>query len=157
MSADHEAHPLFLPAVFVGGLIFGFGLGFSRMAQPEVVLSFLQFVDFGLLFVMFGAAIVTGLTFFLAPRLLEGAVLTGDPLGRRLKSFDRNVLYGGTIFGVGWGLSGICPGAAYASLGIGNLPILWGIAGMFVGAYLQGVVRSTRVTEPPGIVGASED
>ncbi|MFC7115745.1 YeeE/YedE family protein [Natronoarchaeum sp. GCM10025703] len=135
-------HPLFMPLIYVGGLIFGFGLGFSHMAQPEVVLNFLQFEDFGLIFVMFGAAIVTGLGFAIIPRLLDSAPLTGDSYGRRLKSFDRNVLIGGSIFGVGWGLSGICPGAAYASLGVGNVTILWALAGMFVGAYLQGVWRS---------------
>ncbi|WP_255190625.1 YeeE/YedE family protein [Natronobeatus ordinarius] len=151
MSAEHEAHPLFLPLVFAGGLLFGFGLGFSHMAQPEVVLSFLQLRDLGLLFVMFGAAIVTGLTFFLATRFLGDAPLTGDGYGRRLKALDRNVLFGGAIFGVGWGLSGICPGAAYASLGIGNLPILWGIAGMFIGAYAQGYVRSA--SDEPRVVG----
>ncbi|TMT86495.1 YeeE/YedE family protein [Haloterrigena sp. H1] len=137
-----DRHPLFMPLILVGGLIFGFGLGFSHMARPEVVLNFLQFDDFGLVFVMFGAAIVTGVTFFLAPRLLGRAPLTGDQFERRLKSFDRNVLIGGSIFGVGWGLSGICPGAAYASLGIGNVTILWALAGMFLGAYLQGRWRS---------------
>ena len=57
---------------------------------------------------------------------------------------DRAVVVGGGIFGVGWGLSGICPGAAYASLGIGNTVILYGVAGMFVGAYLQGCLREAR-------------
>ncbi|TYT61566.1 DUF6691 family protein [Natrialba swarupiae] len=144
MSADHEQHPLFLPLVFVGGLIFGFGLGFSHMAQPEVVLSFLQFQDLGLLFVMFGAAIVTGITFFGVKLVRNDAPLTGATYGRRLKTLDKNVVIGGGIFGVGWGLSGICPGAAYASLGIGNYPILTGIVGMFLGAYIQGFWRSTR-------------
>ena len=143
MAGEHEAHPLFLPIVFVGGLIFGFGLGFSHMAQPEIVLNFLQFSDFGLLFVMFGAAVVTGIVFFTAPRALGRAPLTGSHYERRLKSLDRNVVIGGGIFGVGWGLSGICPGAAYASLGVGNYAILWGIAGMFLGAYAQGYWRST--------------
>ncbi|RQG96237.1 DUF6691 family protein [Natrarchaeobius oligotrophus] len=144
MSAEHEQHRLFLPLVFVGGILFGFGLGFSHMAQPEVVLSFLQFTDFGLLFVMFGAAIVTGVTFFGVERFRSRAPLTGAAYGRRLKTLDKNVVVGGGIFGVGWGLSGICPGAAYASLGIGNVPILYGIVGMFVGAYIQGFWRSTR-------------
>jgi len=44
--------------------------------------------------------------------------------------------------GNGFTLSGLCPGAAYASLGVGNWPVLIGIAGMFLGAYLHGVVRS---------------
>jgi uncharacterized membrane protein YedE/YeeE len=131
-----------MPLVLLGGLVFGFGLGFSHMARPEVVLAFLTFDDFGLLFVMFGGSIVAGLAFWTLPKLRESAPLTGRPYGRRLKSFDRNVLVGGSIFGVGWGLSGICPGAAYASLGVGNWPILYAIGGMFVGAYVQGVWRS---------------
>lgn len=137
-----ERHPLFMPLIFLGGLVFGFGLAFSHMARPEVVLRFLQFTDLGLLFVMFGAAAVTGIAFATVPRLRNSAPLTGDSYGRRLKSFDRNVLFGGAVFGIGWGLSGICPGAAYASLGIGNVTILWALVGMFAGAYLQGVLRS---------------
>ncbi|SDR42657.1 DUF6691 family protein [Natronobacterium texcoconense] len=144
MAGEHEQHPLFLPLVFAGGLIFGFGLGFSHMAQPEVVLNFLQFDDLGLLFVMFGAAVVTGITFFGVKQFRTTAPLTGTTYGRRLKTLDRNVVVGGGIFGVGWGLSGICPGAAYASLGVGNVVILYGIAGMFVGTYLQGYWRSAH-------------
>jgi uncharacterized membrane protein YedE/YeeE len=139
MSSDR--HPLFIPAIFLGGLVFGVGLAVSRMARPEIVLDFLQFEDFGLLLVMGGAAVVSAVTFAVAVRFGGRAPLTGRRYGRRLKSFDRNVVVGGVVFGVGWGLSGICPGAAYASLGIGNLPILWGIGGMFAGAYGQGVVR----------------
>jgi uncharacterized membrane protein YedE/YeeE len=141
-----DRHPLFQPLVLVGGLVFGFGLAYSHMARPEVVLDFLQFEDFGLVFVMFGGAAVTGLTFAVAPRALDSAPLTGDGFERRLKSFDRNVLVGGALFGVGWGLSGICPGAAYASLGVGNVTILWALAGMFIGAYAQGYWRSQTAT-----------
>ena len=131
-----------MPLILLGGLVFGFGLGFSHMARPEVVLEFLTFDDLGLLFVMFGGSIVAGLAFLIVPRFRSNAPLTGRRYGRRLKSLDRSVLIGGSIFGVGWGLSGICPGAAYASLGIGNVTILWAIAGMFLGAYAQGVWRS---------------
>jgi uncharacterized membrane protein YedE/YeeE len=144
VTGGGERHPLFVPVVLLGGLVFGFGLGFSHMARPEVVLDFLQFEDLGLLFVMGGAAVVSGLGFVIVPRLRDRAPLTGSVYRRRLKSFDRNVLVGGVVFGVGWGLSGICPGAAYASLGIGNWPILWAIAGMFLGAYAQGYWRSLR-------------
>ncbi|MCD2205240.1 YeeE/YedE family protein [Halobacterium sp. KA-6] len=149
-----DRHPAFMPLILVGGLIFGFGLAYSQMARPEVVLNFLQFEDFGLVFVMFGGAAVTGVTFFLAPRLLGRAPLTGDSFERRLKSFDRNVLVGGAIFGVGWGLSGICPGAAYASLGIGNITILWALAGMFLGAYAQGFWRSRSQARDAAVTGA---
>ncbi len=147
-------HALFRPTVLLGGILFGFGLGYSHMARPEVVLDFLQFDDFGLLFVMFGAAVVTALTMFVASRSGRDAPLTGNVYGRRLKSFDRNVIVGGVVFGVGWGLSGICPGAAYASLGIGNYPILWAISGMFIGAYLQGLWRSRFVSRDAGVTEA---
>lgn len=152
MSQDNRI--AFNALILAGGLIFGFGLGFSHMAQPEIVLEFLQLQDFGLVFVMGGAATVTMLTVFVATNYLGEAPLTREPYGRRLKSMDRNVLYGGAIFGVGWGLSGICPGAGYASFGVGNYPILWGIAGMFIGAYIQGYWRSTRTGAHQSVVGA---
>jgi uncharacterized membrane protein YedE/YeeE len=135
-------HPLFMPVIVLGGLLFGFGLAYSGMARPEIVLAFLELTDLGLLFVMGGAVLVASPVFVIASRSGRSAPLTGTRYVRRLKTMDRNVLVGGAIFGVGWGISGICPGAGYASLGIGNYPMLWGIAGMFIGAYGQGVVRS---------------
>ena len=142
-----------MPLILFGGLVFGFGLGFSHMARPEVVINFLTFDDLGLLFVMFGGSIVAGLAFWIVPRFRSNAPLTGRRYGRRLKSLDRNVLIGGSVFGVGWGLSGICPGAAYASLGVGNVTILWAIAGMFIGAYAQGVWRSQSTGAEPSVSG----
>ena len=148
MSDDR--HPLFLPLVVVGGLLFGFGLGYSQMARPEIVLSFLELYDLGLLFVMGGAIAVAAPVFLLASRSGKSAPLTGAAYTRRLKRLDRNVLVGGVVFGIGWGLSGICPGAAYASLGIGNYPMLWGVAGMFIGAYGQGALRSMLASGDAG-------
>lgn len=137
VSSVPTSHPLRLPVVFLGGVIFGFGLALSRMVRPEVVLDFLQLDDLGLLFVMGGAALLSGLAFFLASYRGGRAPLTGLPYTRMVRPLTRGVVGGGVIFGVGWGLSGICPGAAYASLGVGNYPILLAIAGMFLGAYLH--------------------
>ena len=150
-----DRSPWFLPIVFVGGLLFGAGLAVSHMVRPEVVLDFLQVEDLGLLFVMGGASVVLGVTVFLATNYLDRAPLTGTRYGRRLRTLDRNVVVGGVVFGGGWGLSGICPGAGYASLGVGNVPILWGIAGMFVGAYVQGFWRS-RAASTAGSPAASD-
>lgn len=141
-TSNGERGPLFHAVVLVGGLVFGAGLAVSGMAKPEVVLDFLQFEDFGLVFVMGGAAVVSGVAFFAGTTLLGGAPVTGRAYARRVREFDRNVVVGGVVFGAGWGVSGVCPGAAYASVGIGNLPILWAVAGMFLGAYAQGVWRS---------------
>lgn len=148
MSACRR-HRLFLPVIFAGGLVFGFGLAVSNLARPEVVLDFLQLEDFGLLFVMGGAAITTGAVFAGAARFGNRAPLTNTVYRRRLKRFDRNVVLGGALFGVGWGLSGICPGAAYASIGLGNWPILWALVGMFTGAYALGRFRSRGASDGP--------
>ena len=138
MSTDEIRSPLFMPTIALGGMLFGFGLAYSEMARPEVVLDFLQLQDFGLLFVMGGAALVTATTIILSTRSFDRAPLTGDQYEKRERSLDRRVLVGGAVFGVGWGVSGLCPGSAYASLGVGNYPILLGLVGMFLGAYAQG-------------------
>ena len=148
--------PRLLAVVLVGGIVFGFGLGLSQMARPEVVLSFLQLTDLGLLFVMAGGTVVVAIAIAVGVTSGRSAPLTGIQYQRRLKSFDRDVLSGGGFFGVGWGLTGMCPGAAYASLGIGNYPILIGIAGMFVGAYLQGVWRTRAAATQPRVEPADD-
>jgi uncharacterized membrane protein YedE/YeeE len=51
---------------------------------------------------------------------------------------SKRTILGAMIFGVGWGLSGQCPGSSLASLGAGNLPIILGIVSMFIGAYVLG-------------------
>ena len=126
-------------AILLGGGLFGYGLALSGMARPEVVLSFLQLRDLGLLLVMAAALAVTTIGFRLAPRLRETTLL-GLPFSQEVKPMLAGTVPGAVIFGVGWGLCGLCPGAAVASLGIGNGPVLIGLAGMFVGAYLQGVL-----------------
>jgi uncharacterized protein len=124
----------------IGGVLFGFGLALSGMARPEVVLSFLQLRDLGLLLVMAAALAVLTLVFRLAPRLLPSAVL-GDPFSSEVKPFHRGLIPGAVVFGLGWGLCGVCPGAAVAGVGMGNSPVLIAIAAMLLGAWLYGRQR----------------
>ena len=58
-------------AVLVSGMLFGAGLTASTMVRPEAILAFLRWQDFGLLFVMGGAALVTGLAYAIAPRVMR--------------------------------------------------------------------------------------
>ena len=118
----------------LGGAIFGAGLAISGMTQPEVVSSFLLFHDFGLALVMGGAIVVTLPVFQLArkPLLAEH----NEPFK---SSLNLKTLVGSILFGIGWGISGVCPGAAIASLGTLNTPILVAVAAMLLGGYLQGL------------------
>lgn len=131
-------------AVLVCGALFGFGLALSTMVQPEVVLGFLQWRDFGLMLVMGGALAVTLLAYRAGPRVLKQPLLGGS-FGHHVAVMDRDTLLGAAIFGIGWGLCGVCPGPAIAGLGTGNLDLLWALAGILAGAWVQG-----RTARSPG-------
>jgi len=119
------------------GLLFGYGLALSTMIRPEVVLSFLRFQDFGLLLVLGGAAGVTFVAYRFGPRLLSKP-FAGDSFGVHPSVLDARTLGGAAIFGVGWGICGVCPGPALAGLGAGNWPLVVSVLAMLAGAYVQG-------------------
>lgn len=120
------------------GALFGFGLALSGMIRPEVVLAFLQWRDFGLMLVMAGGLAVTLIAYQLAPRWRRAPLLTAAYEAHTAR-MHRDTFVGSALFGIGWGLSGVCPGPAIAGLGAGNLEMLWVIGGLAAGAWLQGV------------------
>jgi uncharacterized membrane protein YedE/YeeE len=123
--------------IFTGGLLFGFGLALGGMSKPEIVLSFLQLKDLGLIILLGGSAFVTAITINLIPKVLKKPFLGGE-FKKRKRTLSKRTLIGAAIFGIGWGLSGQCPGSAMASIGVGNFPILLGVTSMFLGAYIMG-------------------
>jgi uncharacterized membrane protein YedE/YeeE len=137
MSAQGMSLSRFV-AVLAAGALFGFGLAISTMVQPEVVLSFLRFQDFGLMLVMGGAVGVTLLAYKLAPRLLTRPLLGGS-FHAHPSAWNRDTAVGAALFGVGWGLCGVCPGPAIAGLGTGNWTLLWALGGIALGALVQGL------------------
>lgn len=108
-------------ASLFSGLVFGLGLIVSGMANPAKVLAFLDLAgawDPSLMFVMGGAIAVGFFAFRVAAkrsRTLLGAPLCLPKPGR----IDRRLLVGSALFGVGWGLAGICPGPGLVLLGAG--------------------------------------
>lgn len=133
--------PISLLMVLLGGALFGFGLALSTMIQPEVVLSFLRFQDFGLLLVLGGAVVVTAIVYQLAPRVMRRPWFE-PTFGKHPSEMNANTLGGAALFGVGWGIAGVCPGPAIAGLGAGNWPLLLSLVGLFAGAWVQGWLAS---------------
>lgn len=125
-------------ATLAAGALFGFGLSFSTMIRPEVVLSFLRLQDFGLMLVMGGAVLVVLLAYKLVPRLLQRPLLD-DHFHEHPSVWNRDTAVGAALFGVGWGICGVCPGPAIAGLGTGNWSLLWALAGIALGALVQGL------------------
>jgi uncharacterized membrane protein YedE/YeeE len=123
--------------VLLSGALFGFSLALSTMIQPEIVIGFLMWRDMGLLLVLGGAVIVTFVAYRLAPRVLARPWTGGEFLKHPSVMAPRTLL-GAAIFGLGWGMSGVCPGPAIAGLGAGNLPLAIALVAMIAGAYVQG-------------------
>ena len=124
--------------VLIAGALFGFGLSLSSMIRPEVVLGFLRFQDWGLMLVMGGAVVVTLVAYSLAPRLMTRPLL-GGTFGQHPSAWNRDTATGAALFGIGWGLCGVCPGPAIAGLGAGNGSLLWALAGIAAGGLVQGL------------------
>ncbi len=139
--------PTALLFILLSGMLFGFGLATATMIKPEVVLSFLRFQDFGLLMVLGGAATVTALCYQIAPRVMQRP-LFAPSFGRHAAAMNAQTLWGAALFGIGWGISGVCPGPAVAGLGAGNWASLYAIAGMLAGAYVQGWLASQGRSTP---------
>jgi hypothetical protein len=105
-------------AALASGLLFGAGLLISGMTRPEKVLGFLDvFGDFdpSLAFVMIGAIGVHAIAYRLV-RKRRSPLLGGDFVVPSRRDVDARLVGGAFVFGLGWGLSGICPGPGVVSL-----------------------------------------
>lgn len=128
----------------VAGLLFGLGLVLSGMANPAKVLNFLDIAgtwDPSLAFVMAGAIAVTAIGYMFvlgraAPILERRFDLPA------IRPVDATLIVGAAVFGLGWGLSGFCPGPALTSLPLAARGTLYFVpamlAGIAIAAYLKG-------------------
>jgi uncharacterized protein len=88
---------------------------------------------------------VTLLVYQLAPRWRAQPLLGGQYQFQR-RPWDRDTLVGSALFGVGWGLCGVCPGPAIAALGTGNWTLGWALLGIALGALVQGWQTDRRLS-----------
>lgn len=132
---------------FGAGLLFAIGLGIAGMTNPAKVLGFLDLGgdwDPSLLLVMGAAVPVHAVAWWILRR--RGGPLLGGPVPRRpAPIFDARLLGGSALFGVGWGLAGVCPGPGVVSAVTGGSGLL------FVGGLALGVAASRLVAKPPAL------
>lgn len=135
---------------FLIGLLFGLGLMISGMTDPGKVLGFLDLAglwDPSLAFVM-GGAVAVGVFGFAFARKRSQSFL-GDAMHMpSARHIDRRLVIGSSMFGIGWGLAGFCPGPALVSAAAGHPKALGFVAAMLVGMWLfemlERVARSRR-------------
>ena len=145
-----------LAAALAMGLVFGLGLSLSGMLDPARVQGFLDVTgavtgawDPTLMFVLGGAVSVALAGFALARRLPRPALDTRFdlPVNRRI---DTPLIGGAALFGIGWGLSGLCPGPAVAALSTGAGPVAVFVAAMLAGMAAHAALRpATRPSAAP--------
>ena len=119
----------------ISGILFGVGLVLSQMTNPDKVLNFLDVTgnwDPSLVFVMVGALAVTSV--FFRKILNRSRPLFDKAFYLSSKTaIDKPLLIGSAIFGIGWGISGYCPGPAVAGLGLGNFEAVVMIFSIYLG------------------------
>ena len=122
-------------AALIAGIVFGLGLVISQMTNPEKVLAFLDIFgnwDPSLSFVMGGAVITTTLGYHIVLKRPKPIADSEFHLPQKT-TLDRRLIIGAVLFGIGWGLVGLCPGPAIAALSFGGMPILVFFAAMAAG------------------------
>ncbi|NMM44425.1 YeeE/YedE family protein [Rhodospirillaceae bacterium KN72] len=128
----------------ISGLLFGAGLAISGMMNPAKVVGFLDMLgnwDPSLAFVMGGALAVSFISYRLAAARSAPLFATAFQTPTQ-KQIDPRLIAGAVLFGLGWGIAGLCPGPAVAALVTGTTDIL-----IFVGAMLGGMLVYRVVLE----------
>ena len=142
-----QIYSLFFSAL--AGLIFGLGLVLAGMANPAKVLAFLDLA--GLwnpsLAIVMGSAICIGLVAFSIAKKHTRSLL-GLPMNLPTsRIIDQRLVLGGLAFGVGWGLSGICPAPAFVLLGFGSIKGAIFLGFMLIGMGIYELIESYRNLE----------
>ncbi len=137
-------------AALATGIVFGAGLALSDMINPARVLAFLDAFgswDPTLAFVMGGALVPSALGYWLARRMKRPLLHPTFHIPEN-RAVDRQLVAGGLLFGVGWGLAGYCPGPAVAGLVFGQWQPWLFVAAMLAGMVLHriwvGPARTSR-------------
>ena len=139
-----------LISLFALGVLFAFGLAVSGMTQPTKVLGFLDVFglwDPTLAFVMGSALVVAHIGF---RKVLKRScpVLVSKFDLPTARNIDLRLVLGASVFGVGWGTTGYCPGPALVAVGSGDAGIVLFVLAMFAGFFLKDVLDLALPVRP---------
>ncbi|MFO7952488.1 MAG: DUF6691 family protein [Bacillota bacterium] len=129
---------------FLGfGILFGFALSRSGASKFDLIMGMFVGENFTLVGVI-GTAIVVGLIGMQVLKRTKGVVKSGEPLKISEKKLGPWSLLGAAVFGIGWGISGACPGTVLAQLGEGKIYGFFTFAGMVLGTYIYARLKEKR-------------
>lgn len=133
-------------AALIAGTLFGAGLAVSQMIDPAKVLGFLDVAgewDASLALVMLGALIVMAIAYRMAGGRPAPYFASAFSIPTR-RDIDAQLIAGAALFGIGWGLVGLCPGPAISDLALGRTEIYWFVLAMLAGMAAQRYLAGAR-------------
>ncbi|PMH41442.1 transporter [Vibrio sp. 10N.286.49.B3] len=136
---------MFKLVALLSGVLFGLGMVISGMADPSKVVGFLDVAgnwDPSLAFVMGGALAVFAPAYFFIIKPRKQPVNNETFNISSKVTLDKPLLIGSAMFGLGWGIAGLCPGPVVASLGLANGDAWLFMLAMFVGFKLAAGISS---------------
>jgi uncharacterized protein len=131
----------YIPYLLVG-MVFGFVLIKSEAASWYRIQEMFHFQSFHMFGIMFSAIITALITTQIIKRLGDRKAMDGQPIEIPDKPAGRvSYIAGGVVFGVGWGLIGLCPGPVFALAGTGSIGAIVVLAGALHGTWLYGALK----------------
>lgn len=127
-------------SVLLVGITFGIILTKSEVISWYRIQNMFRFEEAHMYLVITSAVVVGALSLWVTKRLGLRTV-QGEAIKIKEKPFQKGIILGGLIFGMGWAITGACPGPIYAQLGTGEYLALITFTGAFIGAYLYAYAR----------------
>lgn len=122
------------------GMMFGIVLVKSEVVRWQRIHDMFLFKEPHMYLIIGTAVIVGGLSMWLIKKY-EIKTIDGEPIEYKPKPYNKGVIIGGTIFGMGWAITGACPGPIYAQIGAGEWIASFTFIGALIGMYLYGYLR----------------
>ena len=140
---EPEVNPTLLPVYFVLGILFGVVLTRSEVLSWFRIQEMFHFQSFRM-YGIIGSAVVTAALSLALLKRLKLKSISGEPVAVPPKALGSGVRYlaGGTIFGLGWALTGACPGPLVALIGSGVTVMIAGLASALLGTWVYGWIKS---------------
>jgi hypothetical protein len=135
----------------IAGALFGAGLAVSGMADPQRVRGFLDLFgawDPTLAFVMGGALIPMAIAWRIQKRMPSPMAAERFALPT-VRDLDPRLIGGAALFGIGWGIAGLCPGPAITDLAVAPVPAAIFVVAMLGGMILHRLLPATPAKQPP--------
>ena len=124
----------------LAGIVFGIILVKSQVISEFRIQEMFRLQSFHM-YGIIGSAIAIGMLSILLIKRFKIKTISGEPIVIPKKEFSRGNIYGGIIFGLGWAITGACPGPLYALIGSGYLVIIVTLLSAIFGTWVYGLIR----------------